>query len=94
MIQFLEGEGSYNPKEPALAIAGLKETQANLYAKIGAVNDAREALRTARAYRSKVIFTTTGVYGIGMRVKRYFQAIFGYSSEAYQPIHKIKFVTK
>jgi hypothetical protein len=94
MIQFLEGEVNYNPKESALTIAGLKETLATLHAHNVSVNEAKEALRSARATRSKVIFAATGIYGIGKKVKKYFKAILGYTSEAYQPIHKIRFANK
>ncbi len=53
MIQFLEGEATYTPKEATLTVAGLKEVLADLHAQMTTVNNARKVLRNARGYRSK-----------------------------------------
>jgi hypothetical protein len=94
MINFLETESSYSPQEPELAIVALKENLVSFHAINQSINDAKAKLVSARIYRSRIIFATTGIHGIGMRVKKYFKAIFGANSDGFKTIGKIRFATR
>jgi hypothetical protein len=39
----------------------------------------------------KMLFGNEGIYGSSVRVKKYIQSVFGYKSEQYQVVHKIRF---
>jgi hypothetical protein len=95
LIEFLENEPSYAPKEHEFTLAGLKEKLAALKAMNLSVQDAVTALQQARAARNEIVQNNpNGVLGTIKMVKRYFQAIFGTTSEQFRPVSKIKLTSR
>jgi hypothetical protein len=69
----------------------LEAKLADLRAKQNAVGIASMALYTARQLRKKLLFHSEGIYGASVMVKKYIKSVFGFNSEQYQVISKIKF---
>jgi hypothetical protein len=95
VIQFLEGEATYNPKEPQFTIEGLKDKVEELHAHNAKVNQAKTALKLAKAFQHESIFNKmSGLCGIGRRVKRYLRGVFKLNSAQYKEVQTIKFKSR
>lgn len=95
MIEFLENETTYAPKESQFTIEGLKAKLAALHAQNTAVHDAVTALQQARAARNEIVLNKAqSVVSSGRQVKRYFRGILGTTHEQFKPIRRIKFIAR
>jgi hypothetical protein len=95
LIEFLENEPSYAPKEHEFTLEGLKEKLVALKVMNLSAQEAVTALQQARAARNEIVMNNpNGVVNTCKMVKRYFQAIFGISSEQFRPVSKIKLSSK
>ena len=91
LIEFLENEPSYAPKEPELTVSGLMTKLATLKAQNLAVHDAVTTLQQARAARNAIVLNNpNSVVNSSRMVKRYFQATLGTTSEQFKPVRRIK----
>lgn len=91
LIGLLSKESYYTPNEADLSIEGLNAALAVLREKQKTVGMAQLALYNARQNCNKILFQPNGIYGISVKVKMYFRSIFGFKSEQYQAVRKIKF---
>jgi hypothetical protein len=91
LIGLLSKEPFYTPNEADLSIEGLNAELANLREKHKAVGDASLALYNARQYCKKILFQPEGIHGTSVKVKKYVRSIFGFGSEQYRAVSKIKF---
>jgi hypothetical protein len=91
LIGLLKKESRYIPNEDDLSVESLEAFLAELRQKHTAVSTASMALYSARQHCKKMLFANEGIYGSSVRVKKYIQSVFGYKSEQYQVVHKIRF---
>jgi hypothetical protein len=91
LIGLLNKEAQYAPNEVDLSIESLNELLADLREKQQAVGIASLALYKARQHCKKMLFQSEGIYGVAIKVKKYIRSIFGFNSEQYQAVRKIKF---
>jgi hypothetical protein len=91
LIGLLSKEPKYLPNEADLTIESLEAKLADLREKQNAVSIASMALYSARQLRKKLLFRAEGIYGTSVMVKKYIKSVFGFNSEQYQVISKIKF---
>jgi hypothetical protein len=91
MIELLKSEPTYKPNEADLTIAALTATLAILRAKHKAVMTAQMTLSNARLERNKVVYSDSGIYGTGKRIKRYILSVYGATSAQYRQIDSFYF---
>ena len=92
LIELLDAQTGYNPNEPDLKVAGLKDLHIKMKATNTAVVDAHTAVTNARIARDKVLYDpNTGMLRLVKDVKAYVKSLFGVKSIQFKQISALKF---
>lgn len=86
-------DASYAPNEADLKSEALLAKVRTLREMNTAIGNMQVALSNVRANRNKVLYSATGIYGIGKSVKRYLKSVFGYQSVGYSQVSNLRFMT-
>jgi len=94
IVQLLEGETTFQPTEKEYSLPGLAEVLRQLEAANKGVYDALVSLRGARLKRDEALYGREGLSGIARRVKKYLMFVYGYGSEQFKIVQKIRLYEK
>jgi hypothetical protein len=83
-------QAEYTTDESDITLDALKAFLASLKQKHDAVAKAELNVYNAKTTRNALLFGPYGIHGISKRVKGYYRMKFGFTSEQFQAIHKIK----
>lgn len=93
-VKVVLADPSYAPNEPDLKSERLLAKVQSIRGMNTALGNMQVALSNGRANRDKVLYSASGIYGIGKSVKRYIKSVFGHSSVGYGQVSGLRFLSK
>jgi hypothetical protein len=92
LVKLMVSEPSYLANEPELSKVGLQAKAAEVHLVNRAVIAAQVALSMARKKRNEMLYGASGIHGIGMAIKKYVKAVYGFLSPSYRQVRGLRFV--
>lgn len=92
LIQLLRKSPTYNPSEEDLAFAGLETLHRHMCYCNSLVTDLQTKMRNAILRMNNLVYGEDGIHGIAQRVKSYYASVFGFGSEAFRMVNRIRFL--
>ncbi|MGE0771997.1 MAG: hypothetical protein AB7K37_09825 [Cyclobacteriaceae bacterium] len=92
LVQVVSLEPLYKPNEEKLTVKGLQKTADRLQAIQSQVAEAAVKLSNARINRNLCLYHhKVAIYPVAMAVKKYVMALYGYRSDQYKQVSKLRF---